>query len=465
MKRRSTLKKLVAGAFAPMVMFKEASADEKNLKLFRSEKQRKPEYDKAFQSRWHLFEDMTWLGEEHWAQRLQDWCIENGELKCLCREPNRTVHLLTHQVTDKRESFQSEVTLRFPKTLPNRQKGDFAGFKIGVKGKFDDYRSACITGQGLNIGVNTDGSMFIGQQFAKELIPEEILSEGIRLTLKVEPADGDYSIALVAEDKRNDTKLSSLEVRHIPGSSIAGNIGLVSHFNDTKSLVEPAAYFSDWQLSGGKIAFYPGQEFGAIYFAQYSLNNNILKLSAQLAPVDLPSGKAAILEIKKGSQWEKAADAVIHPQARVASFRVENWDGSQKTPYRVVYEMPLKSRESIIYTYEGSIAAEPIDKEKINALVFSCNWDQGFPDTEVVENASKHQADVIFFVGDQFYEANGGFGIETGKLDRSVLDYLRKWYQFGWLLSRIVSAHSFRLPARRSRYVSRKFVGMPWKGH
>src|SRR5699024_9120135 len=33
---------------------------------------------------------------------------------------------------------------------------------------------------------------------------------------------------------------------------------------------------------------------------------------------------------------------------------------------------------------------------------------------------------------DQFYEPNGRFGIQRAPKEKAYLDYLRKWYQFGW---------------------------------
>ena len=39
---------------------------------------------------------------------------------------------------------------------------------------------------------------------------------------------------------------------------------------------------------------------------------------------------------------------------------------------------------------------------------------------------------MALFLGDQFYEGTGGFGIQTDRIEKSSLDYLRKWYMFGW---------------------------------
>jgi alkaline phosphatase D len=40
--------------------------------------------------------------------------------------------------------------------------------------------------------------------------------------------------------------------------------------------------------------------------------------------------------------------------------------------------------------------------------------------------------DILFFTGDQLYEANGGYGIQRKPAEAARLDYLRKWYMFGW---------------------------------
>ncbi|GIS80734.1 MAG: hypothetical protein CM1200mP14_23000 [Gammaproteobacteria bacterium] len=70
--------------------------------------------------------------------------------------------------------------------------------------------------------------------------------------------------------------------------------------------------------------------------------------------------------------------------------------------------------------------------DPLKAAVFSCNADHGFPDSEVVENVSRHDPDLSLFLGDQFYEGSGGFGIQTTSVEEAALDMLHKWYMFGW---------------------------------
>ena len=39
---------------------------------------------------------------------------------------------------------------------------------------------------------------------------------------------------------------------------------------------------------------------------------------------------------------------------------------------------------------------------------------------------------MLYFSGDQLYEGHGGFGIIREPADPAILNYLRKFYQFGW---------------------------------
>jgi hypothetical protein len=431
MDRRNLLKTLTLGALTPKFILENNPPETASINTSVSPQEIQKAESKPFQSDWKSLPDMVWTGEELWAQRLQDWGIKNGELTCFFSGPNRTVHLLTHQLSNKQASFQTSATVKIL-NITNPKKGNFAGFKIGVKGTFDDYRSAIMTGKGLNVGVNTDGSLFIGQAVSLEKISATNLSQGFQLTLTATPEDGDFVLTLTAASLGQNKAIASIKNENIPSESLVGNIALISHFEGNSESETTSASFADWRVEGEKVSYFPQQVYGPIYFAQYTVNNGVLKLSAQLAPVNLSINASAVLELKKKGSWEKAAEATIHPQARVAAFRISSWDSTQAVPYRIRYELPSNSGQPFIHYYEGTIAAEPTDKDKVKAYAFSCNGDMGFPDNDVVENASKHKADLILFLGDQFYERNGDFRIQTAPLDKAILDCLRKWVQFGW---------------------------------
>jgi len=50
----------------------------------------------------------------------------------------------------------------------------------------------------------------------------------------------------------------------------------------------------------------------------------------------------------------------------------------------------------------------------------------------VSSNVEKMKPDLVFFSGDQIYESHGGFGIIRTPAGPAILNYLRKFYQFGW---------------------------------
>lgn len=155
-------------------------------------------------------------------------------------------------------------------------------------------------------------------------------------------------------------------------------------------------------------------------------------MTAQLTPVETVSGHKVELQIRKEDNWVAVDETTVHPLARTAHFRIEDWDAEEAIPYRIRLELPLKGRTEE-YFYEGTIATEPGPEENLKMAVFSCNSHYGFPNSEVVQNVAKHSPDMAMFLGDQIYESHGGFGVERShNIEQAALDYLRKWYMFGW---------------------------------
>jgi alkaline phosphatase D len=62
----------------------------------------------------------------------------------------------------------------------------------------------------------------------------------------------------------------------------------------------------------------------------------------------------------------------------------------------------------------------------------SCKIHAAFHNIEFVANMAKVNPDLLAFVGDQFYEQSGGYGVQRAPLEAAILDYLRKWYMHGW---------------------------------
>jgi hypothetical protein len=384
-------------------------------------------------SRWADWPDMKWVGPEYWGNRLQDWRIRDGKAECTASAANRTLHLLTHQVGGASRQFSMSVNVELLQTTGSAN--DKAGFRIGAKAaddpvtvEFEDDMRDAVFGVGLEAGIDGDGKLFIGEERSDEPVDTQ---NGICLHLDSEEGGGPYRLHLRATDIGGDNELLSFSSEVSP-EQLKGNAALLSHFPSVDDDSAPSVRFSDWRLSGAGVIYQSGQTYGPICFAQYTLDRGILKMTAQLTPVEMIDGHDIELQLREGGNWKTVQNNTVHKQARTAHFRVEEWDGSADVPYRLVLNLPLKSGTEE-YSYEGTIAADPVSSDQLKTAVFSCNSHYGFPNKEVVENVSKHRPDMAVFLGDQIYESHGGFGVErTSDVEKAALDYLRKWYMFGW---------------------------------
>lgn len=138
-----------------------------------------------------------------------------------------------------------------------------------------------------------------------------------------------------------------------------------------------------------------------ICFALYTVHDNTLKLTAQLYPLTSGESRTVRLEVQKNGQWTEVATTQVIERGWTAPFRVENWDDSQTTPYRV-----LHGKEA---SYLGTIRKNPTDKEEIIVAGFTGNSSHprnggDISRQDLVDNVKKIDADVLFFSGDQVYD-------------------------------------------------------------
>lgn len=232
-----------------------------------------------------------------------------------------------------------------------------------------------------------------------------------------------------------------------------GGIALICHsgpfveFSDERKLTEYPTWgtakgtqrsgnisfgFSDWEISGDKITVHKDRTFGPILFTQYTLSRGTLKMTAQMPPVGEKDGQAIELQTKAGIHWKTISQDPIDSISRTATFRIKDWDGTKDTPYRLAFQLYSEGNKLKDYYYEGIIRKEPLDKNEIVVAGFTGNNDLGFPNTDIVESVKYHDPDLLFFSGDQIYEGVGGYGAQRAPFDKACLDYLRKWYLYGW---------------------------------
>src|SRR5690606_27936204 len=117
------------------------------------------------------------------------------------------------------------------------------------------------------------------------------------------------------------------------------------------------------------------------------------------------------LQLKEGNDWKTVGEEPIHPQARTATFRIENWDASKDVPYRLVYDESPNATDGTqpAGVWTGTIRRDPVDKPVLTVADISCNIHAAFPNHDYVANAAKLDPDLLAFTGDQFYESSGGY--------------------------------------------------------
>jgi alkaline phosphatase D len=401
-----------------------------------------------FESHWKDSPDRVWLGPEYWANPLQDWRIAGGRIECINAAPNRNVHLLTRQLGEQGDLMMTVKIGRVGGGTISAGKGS-AGFRIGINGPLRDYRNSLIYGQGTDGGFTSDGKLFIGNPASG--VPFDLSAETVELRLSIQPQGDTSTIELVATDSKGK-ELAKTTRDNIPSASLAGNIALVANFGAAgasgagqkakkakakaaNGAGEPSAgqfWFSDWKLSGSRLEAHDDRAFGPILFSQYTLSGGTLKLTAQMPPLGASDTQTVRLEVQRDGRWQPIGESPIHPAARTASFRIEKWDDSREVPYRLTYTLKQGGGASSDHQWTGAIRRDPVDRPVLTVGDVSCNTHEAFPNNQYVAHMAQLNPDLLAFVGDQFYESSGGYGVQRSPLEPAILDYLRKWYLHGW---------------------------------
>jgi hypothetical protein len=160
-----------------------------------------------------------------------------------------------------------------------------------------------------------------------------------------------------------------------------------------------------------------------ICFALYTVQNNIMKLTAQLYPLKSGEERIVRLEINQQGKWKQIAQTQVIERGWTATFRVENWDSTKNIEYRVAHGT------SAYYT--GTIRKDPVDKDVIVVAAFTGNsiypgHGGNIPKTDIVENIKKLKPDLLFFSGDQVYDHTRHyaywlkFGRDFGEIIRNI---------------------------------------------
>lgn len=160
-----------------------------------------------------------------------------------------------------------------------------------------------------------------------------------------------------------------------------------------------------------------------VAFALYTVHDNVLKLTAQLHPLEEGDPRTVRLEVERDGRWQEVAKADVVTPGWIAPLRVEKWDMTKDVPYRV--------RHGEAAVYEGLVRHNPVEKGEIVVAAFTGNsiapaHGGDIPKTDIIENLKHVKPDLLFFSGDQVYDHNRHyaywlrFGRDFGELMRNI---------------------------------------------
>ncbi len=152
-----------------------------------------------------------------------------------------------------------------------------------------------------------------------------------------------------------------------------------------------------WNRKSNEIIDVKVNREDVIAFGIYTVQEQKMKLTAQLFPLYPNETKIVRLEIQRGNEWHETQRKEINPLGWSTTFIVDNWDSSKDIKYRLSH--------GALAQYVGLIRKDPTYKEEILLAALSCNSnkDRGDRD-EYIRNINYQNPDLIFFAGDQSYD-------------------------------------------------------------
>lgn len=415
-----------------------------------------------------------WLGRSLWGNRLQDWRLHQGRIECLRGEKGfeiRTASILSHELNplDK----PARIRMKIGSLIPNAP--GFCGFLLGIGAGKLDYRGAALAQRfsGENGGfmavIDHQGQLSF-KDFSNQEAPmayhslnrknlsqtdiKPIHNRSIILDCHIDPVKNNrFDVRLIATDQHTKEELGFIVRTGVSGDELVGGLSLVSS--------PPAGkegnrwWFSDIELGGDKLSHHPERMLGPIMGCMYSLNQTVLKLTAQCMPIDLSHNQSLRLDFKpkQSTTWQQGPEGAIE-NGYVALFRLDNWDSKKPFDYRIAFS----GSEEALFT--GEITQDPATHkhpEECKIALYSCiiptakSLDRGkyeklipqeeilgryttdnilFPHNKLVSHCDWHQPDLYVFCGDQYYETYPTrYGRDTPD---AKLDTLYRWYLWYW---------------------------------
>ena len=431
-----------------------------------------------FTSEWQRDNDRIWLGPDYHANRWQDWRIQDGRAECTevgTRLPMRTVQVLTSTLEPRDGSIELSVRTGPIDWEAEPGKNCWSGLSIGAGGPDIDHRRTALVHHmpaadgGILVVVDPmgivtirDNEQSVGRtptwSISRDVTADELPAvasqsrsgegarigrDGVVLQTRITPeATGTFTLKATVLDAEGTTTLSTATATKLPLNRVQGGFGIVSHHGPLASRV--GWWFAGLSASGPGVIEMPNRMFGPVLGTLYTVDDGVLKMTAQFPPFGEKDEWSTSLQIQEEPRayWKTVATEQIDRDSRTATFRVDDWPAERETPYRVVYSMNRKDGTRAAYDYHGTIRAEPSPTKPLVLGSLTCHktytgglkWNADglwFPHEELVGAVAAQNPDLLYFSGDQIYEGDLTPAGQRNE-DAFILDYLWKYTHWLW---------------------------------
>jgi len=385
-----------------------------------------------------------WPGPDFFASNFEDWQVKNGSLQCLTPAVNRSVFFLTQEIEGQGGRFQASFKVKVNLAPSRPRLRNYIGLRLGIKGRDRDYKQAAVAVQGIDLGLTTDGLLFIGDLESVSSIEtqetiKEALKTGVLFKIELDVNPGGYDLKLGLSEAQSGKLLDELEDASQETARVEGGLALVSSLPEIKTTSGGLSVceFQQVELHGELLKTYPERHLGPVAFTLYSLSGRKLKLRAQLIPGSFPDRSRLALDIQAGGQWLRVASKKIEARNSGVLFSIKNWQPEQEVACRLSL-LDENQKETGLPPFYGRIFPEPVPAEDIKLAVLTGASEADYPYSGVVARLKKIDPGILFFGGNQVFGRPAAWWQEPVPVERLKPEYLRQWILFGWAFSELL---------------------------
>jgi hypothetical protein len=194
---------------------------------------------------------------EYWTKSSNEWQVENNRIECLVSKEFRKIYLLTRQLSTDEGNAEIKVRLGFFNDEISNLSKNWAGVNIGSQGKLDEIESTR-NQKGINIGVCTNGVLFIGSPSPnkKNINIINALKNGVDLKILIKNNSDTYTIDFSVLEINTGKVLGRISKKNIVLQQITGNFGLISNFENSENKTikdAKSVWFQNWEIKGSKV--------------------------------------------------------------------------------------------------------------------------------------------------------------------------------------------------------------------